>query len=207
MKRFFAYALLLHRSVPYVWDKFWSIFYKRAMLHCGKGVYLRPTSSDFKGLANLSIGDGSSIPRRSTFYCTEARLTIGRNVIFGPNPTIITGDHRIDAVGKSIIDSCEKLPENDAPVVIEDDVWGGVNITILKGVTVGRGSVIAAGSVVNRSCPPYSIIGGVPARILRYRFTIEQILEHERIVYPPEERYTREALERFRKDASGSRRS
>ena len=165
------------------------------MGHCGKGVYLRPTCSDLKGLWNMSIGDGSSIPKGSVFYCTEAPLTIGKKVIFGPNPTIITGDHRMDVVGKFIMDSHEKLPKNDAPVIIEDDVWAGANITILKGVTIGRGCVIAAGAVVNKSMPPYSIIGGVPARVLKRRFTIEQLLEHERLLYPEHERFTREQIE------------
>ena len=128
------------------------------------------------------------------FYCTEAPLTIGKKVIFGPHPTIITGDHRIDVVGKFIIDSHEKLPQNDAPVTIEDDVWTGANITILKGVIIGRGTVIAAGAVVTKSCPPYAIIGGVPAKIIKYRFTIDEILEHEKKLYPEKERLTREEL-------------
>lgn len=152
------------------------------MKYCGKGVYIRPASSDFKGIWNLSIGEGSRIPKGSTFYCTKAPLTIGKKVIFGPKPTIITGDHRIDIVGKYIIDSNNKLPINDAAVIIEDDVWCGANVTILKGVTLGKGSVVAAGSVVTKSFPPYSIIGGVPAKLLKYRFTEEQILEHERIL-------------------------
>ena len=166
----------------YVWDKIWTPFYKRRMKHCGKGVYIRPTCSDFKGLWNLSVGDGSSIPKGATFYCTGAPLTIGRKVIFGPKPTIITGDHRIDIIGKYIIDVTDedKLPENDLPVVIEDDVWCGANVTILKGVTIGHGSVVAAGAVVTKSFPPYSIIGGVPAKLLKMRFTPEQIEEHER---------------------------
>lgn len=107
-------------------------------------------------------------------------MTIGKKVIFGPRPTIITGDHRIDVIGKYIMDSTEKLPENDAPVVIEDDVWVGSNVTILKGVTIGRGSVIAARAVVTKSCPPYSIIGGVPAKVLKMRFSAEAIKIHER---------------------------
>ena len=59
----------------------------------------------------------------------------------------------------------------------------GCNVTILKGVTIGRGSVVAAGAVVTKSCPPYSIIGGVPAKIIKQRFTIDEIVKHEEILY------------------------
>ena len=166
----------------YLWDKMWAPVWKRCMKHCGGGGYLRPMLSDIKGLWNLSVGDGTSIPKGSTIYCTDAPCTIGKKVLFGPNPTIITGDHRIDVIGKYIMDSTEKLPENDAPVVIEDDVWTGANVTILKGVTIGRCSVIAAGAVVTKSFPPYSIIGGVPAKVLKMRFTEEEIMEHERML-------------------------
>lgn len=166
----------------FIGDKLLCPIYKGAMKYCGKNVYLKPMSSDFKGLWNMSIGDGSSIPKGSTIYCTDAPLTIGKKVIFGPHPTIITGDHRINVLGKYIMDITDKLPENDLPVIIEDDVWVGCNVTILKGVTIGHGSVIAAGSVVTRSCSPYSIIGGVPAKVIKRRFTDEQIKEHERLL-------------------------
>lgn len=166
----------------YFLDKILSFFYKGAMKHCGKHVYIRPSCSDFKGLWNLSVGDYTSIPKGAVFYCTEAPLTIRKKVIFGPHPTIITGDHRLDVIGKFIMDSDVKLPENDAPVIIEDDVWAGANVTILKGVTIGRGSVIAAGAVVTKSCPPYSIIGGVPAKVLKKRFAPEEIIAHERML-------------------------
>ena len=78
------------------------------------------------------------------------------------------------------MDSNDKLPENAAAVVIEDDIWTGANVTILKGVTIVRGSVVAAGAVVTKSCPPYSIIGGVPAKVLKMRFTQPEIIEHEK---------------------------
>lgn len=193
-------VIKLSLSFSFLLDKFLSIFYKKEMKQCGKKVYLRPTSSDLKGLWNLSIGDYTSVPKGAVFYCTEAPLTIVNKVIFGPHPTIITGDHRIDIIGKYIIDSHEKLPENDAPVIIEDDVWTGANITILKGVTIGRGSVVAAGAVVNKSCPPYSIIGGVPAKVLKFRFTIDEVLEHEKKLYPDDKRYTKEELIEQRKN-------
>ena len=177
--------LLKAGALPsYLWDLLWCPVYKRAMRHCGRGVFLRPMSCDIKGLRNLSVGDGTSIPKGSVIYCTDAPLTIGKKVVFGPRPTIITGDHRIDIVGKHIIDVTveEKLPENDLPVVIEDGCWIGANVTILKGVTIGRGSVVAAGAVVTRSCPPYSIIGGVPARVIKPRFTAEEIAKHESLL-------------------------
>lgn len=170
----------------YLWDAMWAPVWKRCMKHCGRGVYLRPMSSDIKGLWNLYVGDGTSIPKGSTIYCTDSPCTIGKKVLFGPRPTIITGDHRIDILGKYITDVTveekfiDGVNQYDLPVVIEDEVWCGANVTILKGVTLGRGSVVAAGAVVTKSFPPYSIIGGVPAKLLRMRFTPEEIEAHER---------------------------
>ena len=88
----------------YLWDMMWAIVWERCMKHCGRGVYLRPMSSDIKGLWNLSVGDGTSIPKGSTIYCTDAPCTIGKKVLFGPRPTIITGDHRVDIIGKYMAD-------------------------------------------------------------------------------------------------------
>ena len=177
------YLFASFKAPLYILELCASFVMKKCMKRCGKSVYIRPLTSDFKGLYNLSIGDYTSIPKGSIFYCTEAPLTIGNRVTFGPRPTIITGDHRIDVIGKYIQENVDKLPENDLPVLIEDDVWVGANVTILKGVTIGRGSVIAAGAVVSKSIPPYSIAGGVPAKVIKYRFTPEQILKHEEFLY------------------------
>lgn len=176
-------------------DTLMSIWYKSSMKKCGVNVSLHPSTSVYMGLNNLSIGNNVSIPRYSHVFCSRATLTIGNNVIFGPAPTIITGDHVVDCVGIPMSQYKKNGPEVDLPIIIEDDVWIAANVTILKGVTIGRGSVIAAGSVVNKSTPPYSISGGVPAKTIKYRFTIEQVLEHERILYPESDRYTREQLE------------
>lgn len=141
-------------------DVLMSKWYKSQMKACGNNIHLHPSTSVFFGLENLSLGNNVSIPRYAHIFCSDAPLTIGNNVIFGPSPTIVTGNHRIDVVGKPIFEVHEKLLENDEEVIIEDDVWVGANVTILKGVTIGRGAVIAAGAVVNRCVSPYSISGG-----------------------------------------------
>lgn len=172
----------------YLLDEMWAHVWRRQLKHCGRGVYLFPRSSNIKGMANLSVGDYTTIPKGSVIYCTEAPLTIGRKVMFGPHPTIVTGDHRTDIVGRYMADVTVSdkwvngKNEYDKPVVIEDDVWIGANVTILKGVTIGRGSVVAAGAVVTKSFPPYSVIAGVPAKLLKMRFTPEEIEEHERLL-------------------------
>ena len=183
------YVIKALALLPYLWDKFLCLFYKRAMKYCGKDVYLRPSYCEIKGLKNLSIDNRTIVSKGAVLYCTDAPLTIGKNVLLAPNFTAITGEHRIDVIGNYIIDNMEKLPENDAPVVIEDDVWCGANVTILKGVTVGRGSVIAAGAVVTRSIPPYSIAGGVPTKVLKQRFTPDEIEKHEKILMEKQKEY------------------
>lgn len=178
----------LSHSIEFFKDTICSFFYKKAMKTCGKNVKIKPCSSVYFGLENLSIGNNVSIPRYAHIFCTEAPLIIGNNIVFGPAPTIVTGNHRIDVVGKYIINSHEKLLENDKEVNIEDDVWVGANVTILMGVTIGRGSVVAAGAIVTNSFPPYSIIGGVPAKFLKSRFTADEIIKHEELLYPSEKR-------------------
>ncbi len=182
------FLLKLSLSFSYIWDKIWSYVWKRNMKYCGKNVYLRPMSSDIKGIWNLSIDDDSLIPKNSVFYCTLAPIMIGKKVIFGPHPTIITGDHRTDIVGKYIMDIEDHdkfengINRYDSPVIIEDDVWCGANVTILKGVRIGKGCIVAAGAVVTKSFPPYSIIGGVPAKLIKKRFSDDEIKEHEKLL-------------------------
>lgn len=104
----------------------------------------------------------------------------GNSVLIAKNVSFLNrDDHRIDVVGKTIWDS----PRGDAfKVVVEDDVWIGHGAIILSGVTIGRGSVVAAGSVVTKDIPPYSIAAGVPARVLKKRFSDEDILRHEALL-------------------------
>lgn len=80
------------------------------------------------------------------------------------------------------IKDTDKRSSDDQDVVFAGDNWIGANSTILKGVTIGEGAVVAAGSVVNKSVPPYSVVGGVPAKVIKMRFTEEEIAEHKSMI-------------------------
>ena len=153
---------------------------KGAFAECGEAVNVARHCS-FSGISNISLGHHVVLGPNTRIMTTKAKTVIGNYVMFGPGVTIVTGDHRTDVIGKPmyLISDNEKLPENDQDVIIEDDVWIGANAVILKGVTIGRGSVVASGSIVTKSFPPYSIIGGVPAKLIKARFTEEEIKEHE----------------------------
>ena len=116
----------------------------------------------------IELGNHVSIGPNAVLYCIYKKIIFGNNVLLGPNVTMVNGDHNMRK--------------------IEDDVWIGANVTILKGVTVGRGAVIAAGAVVTRSIPPYCVSGGIPAHVLNIRFTIEQVKQHEGILYSEKDR-------------------
>lgn len=105
--------------------------------------------------ARIEIGDKCGFSG-TTIGCA-CHIRIGNRVKCGANTTITDTDwHPEDARSSP-----------DEPVVIEDDVWLGLNVTVLKGVTIGCGSVVGAGSVVTHSIPPHVIAGGVPARVIR----------------------------------------
>lgn len=138
--------------------------------------------NDLFSYGTVSVGNDVYIGPGANFSASKSSITIGNKVMFGPNVTIMGGDHNIGVVGKYMFDVKEKMPENDLPVVIEDDVWVGCNVTILKGVTIGQGAIVAAGSVVITSVEPYSIVGGLPAKKISQRFTDVEIIEHEKLL-------------------------
>lgn len=197
--RFLGYIISLREGMSFIYDKFLAYCYKQKMGSCGHNVLLKPSTSIFKGLNNIYISDDVRIARYAVIYSTEAKVFIGAKTGIAPYLKIISGNHRFDKVGHFIFDGdYEKKNDDDKDVILEGDHWLGINVTILAGVTVGRGSVIAAGAVLNKSVPPYSIVGGVPAKVLKYRFTIDECLEHERRLYPADKRLTREQLEKSR---------
>jgi acetyltransferase-like isoleucine patch superfamily enzyme len=150
---------------------------------------------------NIALGTDVSLGYRPTLLAAKSTIRIGNKVMFGPHVTLIGGNHNAAEIGRFMFDVTEKRPGNDLGIVIEDDVWVGARALILRGVTVGRGSFIAAGSTVTKSVPPYAIVGGIPATLIRFRWDLETIIQHEAALYPAQKRFTREELEGWQTDA------
>lgn len=135
---------------------------------------------DFSCLNNavgdLIIGDYTRIGLGNTII---GPAVIGNHVHLAQNVTVTGLNHNFANVEKRI----DEQGVTTAPIVIEDDVWVGANAVILPGVTLGRHCVIAAGSIVNRSVPPFSVCAGTPARVVKqYNFakgTWEKISHQE----------------------------
>lgn len=142
----------------------------------------------------IELGDNVSIGPRAVLYSIYKKIIIRNNVLIGPNVTMVNGDHSIRKIGVPLINNHEKLPQDDSDITIEDDVWIGANVTILKGVTIGRGCIIAAGAVVVKDTSPYTIVGGIPAKIIGIRFNVDEVKQHESVIYPIENRLTEEQL-------------
>ena len=171
-------------------------FSRKKFGYIGENVSLNPPLS-LSNTRNIYLYGDNKIDN-AVILTTNAKFIMKEHSAAAAGLKVATGNH-INIIGKNYreITEAEKPKGFDKDVVVEENVWIGMNVVLLSVVTVGRGSTIAAGSVVTKSLPPYCIAGGVPAKPIKFKWTIDEILEHERILYPESGRYTRDQLERF----------
>jgi galactoside O-acetyltransferase len=110
----------------------------------------------------IVIGDHTDLNPYTTIY---GNVSIGRHVMIAPLVMLAGGNHRSDDPTRPM-----KLQGHTSRgIVIEDDVWIGANAVVVDGVRIGRGAIVAAGAVVTKDVEPYAIVGGNPAKLLKYR--------------------------------------
>jgi len=131
----------------------------------GRFSYIAPTNPLVgEPGEGLKVGDHSNIGPYSYIGCSGF-IEIGNNVMMGPRVNLLSEQHNHDDAAATM----KSQGVSRSFIRIEDDCWIGANSTVLAGVTVGKGSIIAAGAVVTKDVPPNSIVGGIPARIIRER--------------------------------------
>jgi acetyltransferase-like isoleucine patch superfamily enzyme len=159
-----SFALWILTSVPLqfgVWLR--SVFLPHFFLHLGKGTEiqsgLRVTNPE-----KVSIGANGSFAQ-GVFITGGGGVRIGNWVGFGPDVKIWSVSHRFDDPDKPWL----LQGWNQQPVAIEDDVWLGANVFVMPGVTIGKGAIVSACALVNKSVPPYAIAAGNPCRVVGWR--------------------------------------
>jgi maltose O-acetyltransferase len=143
---------------------FWRFFFN----HMGNNVKIAGNCK-FVNPKRITVGSEVLINHHAELEATDGEIVIGNFVLLGMHAKVVNSNH---------IFTDWKIPialqgKSQAKIVIEDDVWIGINAIILPKVTIGRGAVVAAGAVVTKDVEPYAIVGGVPAKIIKYRFDTE----------------------------------
>lgn len=178
------------------WNGFYRYFFearRRKFGYIAPSAYVR-FPIRVKDPENIYLYDNCHIMGGALISAACAKFIMKKNSGSAENLTVITSTHPF-YLGEWFQ---EKANGNEfskgKDIIVEEDVWLATNVTLLMGAYIGRGAVIGAGSVVRNKIPPYAIVMGNPAKIVGFKFTPEEIIEHEKILYPEEERIPMDLL-------------
>lgn len=143
----------------------------------GKNTHCQSSTTFWSPRKHIVLGDNVGIGPRCMFL---SDTVIGNKVAIAADVAFLNSDdHNYDVIGKTMWDSGRGDKFN---ITVADDVWIGHGAIILSPARIGRGAIVAAGSVVTKDVSPYSIVGGSPSKFIKWRFTKEEIIEHERLL-------------------------
>ena len=125
----------------------------------------------------------------------NSKFIMKRGCLTAEGLVVVTSNHR-QHIGQFLQGNNDDNEYKD--IIVEEDVWIGINVTLLAGAHIGRGAIIGACSVVTKEIPPYAVAVGNPAKVIKFKWSIDDILKHESMLYPENERFTREELEGHR---------
>lgn len=149
---------------------------------------------------NVTLEDYTRIQNHFNFISYRGKLIVKKYAAIGAGCIVIPGDH-VPTVGvPQYLAGKLHINDVDGEIVVGEDAWVGAGSILLSHCQIGRGAVVAAGAVVTKPIPPYAVVAGVPAKIIATRFSIEQILQHESLLYPAEERMSQIELNQLFKE-------
>lgn len=142
----------------------WRVWYVSKILK------LMPFDKRSKIEYNVYLSDGKGISIGHNCRINEnvfiQQATIGNNVLIAPNVAILSASHNHENIQIPIVDQGDTEPN---PPTIEDNVWLGRNVIVMPGVRIGEGAIVGAGAVVTKNVPPFTVVGGVPAKFIKKR--------------------------------------
>jgi len=152
-------------------SRFLGLFNVLRVYYLSKILKVMPFDRNSKFEFNVYISNGNKLKIGN--YCRinenvflQGDIRIGDYVMIAPNVAIYTSNHFYKDIDKPMVTYGNAL---NSPVVIEDNVWIGRNVVVLPGVTIATGSIVGANSVVTKNVPANSVVGGVPAKFIKYR--------------------------------------
>lgn len=158
------FAISIGNSLPRysVFNKIRPILYRIAGLNIGYGTTITgPLSLRADTTQKIFIGNYCYFNSETRFGCQDSNIEIGNHVIVGPRVSFESASHNIifeEGIGRGLFTK---------KIIIEDKVWIGAGVILLQGITVGEGAVVAAGAVVNKDVKKYTVVGGVPAKLIK----------------------------------------
>lgn len=167
--------------------------------HIGKNSHIHTPSLVAEGsLDKIYLGDNVNIDWNNVLYCNAGKFVMKDHSGAAVGLTVVTGNH-IKKPGVKY-EGGDNSNIKGSDIIVEEFVWIAANVTLLSGAKIGRGAIVGAGSVV-RNCkvPPYAIVMGNPAKVVGFRYTPEEIIEHEKVFFPENERLPLELLKKNEK--------
>lgn len=176
LKNGISYAIMetkwKDRSKYGLWDKT-AMMYKPEDMSALKNLYLYPYSRVQPGLRLISY---------------TGKMIVKKYAACGANILVITGNH-VPTVGiPQFFLGTLHINDKEKDITIGEGAWVGAHSILLSGAVIGRGAVIGANTLVNKEIPPYAVAVGSPAKIIATTFTFEQVIEHEKRIFPADER-------------------
>lgn len=146
---------------------------------------------------NMYLGDYVMLQDHTNFISHKGRLVVKKYSVISSSCVIVPSTHLAAPGVPFYYQAKEHCGDEDHTIEIDEDCWVGARSILLPKSRLGRGCIVAAGSVVSKPVPPYAVVGGVPAKIIGVKFDKEDVLLHESRIYPPQERMSREDIDRL----------
>lgn len=176
-----------------------------------KRLYYSPMKKDFWGYRasnnvlttpvyvvtpkNVYLNENTKLETGAEIINKDCKFVIKRNSSLARNLTVVTMNHRSTVGIPHFLLGLSHVNDKEKDIIVEEDVWVGSNVTLVYGAHLSRGCIIGANSMVNKDIPPYAVAVGSPARIIAVKFSLEQIIQHERKLYKEEDRTPIKVLE------------